>query len=444
MELKLYNSIAALLLFCVGFVHGQQNFTIQEAVNFAIDKSAQTKLNQLNLAKADAQIKEYRAIGLPQLKGSVNYQYFIDLPTSLLPAEIFGGPPGTFAEIQFGLKNSLNAGLEFNTLIFDGSFFTGLRAQKIYKDLVYKQDDQTKYEIRKTVTKAYLGVLIAQRNKSIIEKNIENLEKTLRETEVFFENGFVEKLDVSRLQLSYDNLYTEIDRIDRIIDLSKNLLKFQMSYPIDQAIELTQSLDDLADAVFMDQVNMEEKFDVSKRPEFGVLEVTENLNELNIEALQRGYLPSLVGFANYQSAIQRNNLFDGEEPGFFPTTIVGLALSVPIWDSYSRKSQIQQAKVDLEIAQVQKSEFERAVNLEVINARLNYQNAFTNVNNSKRNETLANEIYKTTQIKFKEGVGSSLELSQAEQNLYGAQANYINALYELVVAKTDLDLAIGK
>lgn len=438
-----YRILTGILLLVSLGANAQEAFTIDQAVEFAVANSAQTQIKQLELAKADAQIKEFRATGLPQLNGSVNYQHFLNLPTSLLPAEIFGGEAGTFAEVQFGLSNNLTAGAELSTLIFDGSFFTGLKAQRIYKDLIYKQTDQSEFEIKKNVTKAYLGVIIAERNKKILEKNVENLEKTLSETEVIFENGFAEKLDVSRLQLSFDNLNTEITRIDRLINLSKNVLKFQMNYPMEKPIVLSESLDDLADLVFMEEVDLDSKIDISKRPEFGVLAVGEQLNELNIEALRRGYLPSLVGFANAQTAIQRNNLFNEDEPGFFPTTIVGLALSVPIWDSFSKRSKIQQAKVDLEIAKVQKSEFERAVNLEVYNARLNYENSMNQVNSRKRSENLANEIYKTAQIKFKEGVGSSLELVQAEQNLYSAQANYASALYDLVVAKTDLDLALG-
>lgn len=423
---------------------GQETYSIDESVNYAIKNSAQTRLNQLDLTKAEAQIKEYRATGLPQLKGSVNYQHFINLPTSLLPAEIFGGPAGTFAEIKFGLKNSLNSGLELNSLIFDGSFFTGLRAQKIYRELVFKQAEQSEFEIKNNVTKAYLGVLIAERNKNIIEKNLENLEKTLEETKIFFENGFLEKLDVSRLQLSFDNLSTEIGRIDRIINLSKNLLKFQMNYPLDKDITLSETLDDLVDKVIIAKVDLNEPLDINNRPEYAVIETGEKLNELNIEAMKKGYLPSLIGFANYQTAIQRNNLFNNDEPAFFPTTIVGLGLSIPIWDSYAKRSKIQQAQVDLEITRVQKSEFERGVSLQVYNAKLNYENALNTVNNTKRNENLALEIYNTSQIKFKEGIGSSLELGQAEQNLYAAQANYINALYELVVAKTDLDISLGK
>lgn len=439
-----FNTLLLVIILGASTANSQDAYSVEDAIRYAVENSAQTKLNQLEQTKADAQIKEFRATGLPQLKGSINYQHFLDLPTSLIPAQVFGGQEGEFIEAQFGLSNSLNAGLELNTLIFDGSFFTGLRAQKFYKDLVYKQGDQTKYEIRKNVTKAYLAVLIAQRNKSIIEKNIENLENTLTETVAFYDNGFVEKLDVDRLQLSFDNLSTEINRIDRMIELAKNVLKFQMNYPIEKEIELTESLDDLADKVFLEPVNLDEPVNISKRPELAVADMGAKLNELNIEALKRGYLPSLVGFANYQNVLQRNNLFDSDEPGFFPTTIVGLALNVPIWDSFSRRSKIQKAKVDLEVARVQKSELERAINMEVYNARLTYQNALANMNNTKRNQALADDIYRTTKIKFKEGVGSSLEISQAEQNLYSAQANYINALYDLVVAKTDLDIALGK
>jgi outer membrane protein TolC len=217
-----------------------------------------------------------------------------------------------------------------------------------------------------------------------------------------------------------------------------------MNYPLENPIALSESLDDLADLVFVDEVDLNATVDISQRPEFGVLEVTEQLNELNVEVLKKGYLPSLVGFANAQTQIQRNNLFDSDAPGFFPTTLVGLALQVPIWDSFNKKHKIQQARVDVELAKIQKDEFQRAVSLEVYNARLNYENAMNQVSSRKRSENLANEIYNTAKIKFQEGVGSSLELVQAEQNLYSAQANYASALYDLVVAKTDLDLALGK
>ncbi|WP_235297851.1 TolC family protein [Portibacter marinus] len=433
----------ACIALCIS-MFAQEQFNIEEAVQYAVENSAQTKINALELAKAEAQIKEYRATGLPQVNGTIDYQHFINLPTSLLPAEFFGGAPGTFAEVQFGLKNSVNAGASLNTLLFDGSFFTGLKAQRIYKDLIYKQANQSEYQIKKSVTQAYLGVVIAQRNKRILEKNIENLEKTLNETTIIYENGFAEKLDVSRLQLSFDNLNTELQRVERLINLSKNLLKFQMNYPLEMPIILTESLDDLADKVFLKPIDLDAPIDISNRPEYSVIQVGEQLNDLNIEALRRGYYPSLVGFASAQTALQRNNLFDEDEPGFFPTTIVGLSLSVPIWDSFSRSAKIQQAKVDQEITQVEKAEFERAVNLEVYNARLSYENAMNSVGSSKRAETLAREIYQTAQIKFQEGVGSSLELTQAEQNLYNAQANYATALYDLVVAKSDLDLALGQ
>lgn len=444
MNWKTFRFTISLLLLLAELSIGQEVFSIKEAVEFGIANSPQTSRNQLELAKAEAQIKEYRSTGLPQVNGRINYQHFLNLPVSLLPAEIFGGPAGTFAEIQFGLKNSVTGGVELNQLIFDGSFFTGLKAQRIYRDLVYKQADQTEFEIQKNITKAYLGVIIAERNRRILEKNIDNLEKTLDETTIIYENGFAEKLDVSRLQLSYDNLNTELVRIDRLINLSKNILKFQMNYPLEKPISLSESLDDLADLVFLNEVDLDANVDITERPEYAVLEVTEELNQLNVEVLKKGYLPSLVGFANAQTQIQRNNLLDEDAPGFFPTTIVGLALSVPIWDSFTKKHKIQQAKVDVELAKIQKHEFERAVTLEVYNARLNYENAMNQVSSRKRSESLANEIYNTAKIKFQEGVGSSLELVQAEQNLYSAQANYASALYDLVVAKTDLDLALGK
>lgn len=437
---------ATLFLFTfVWQMNGQESFDLASAVQYGLEHNATTKIDQLELVKANAQIREYISIGLPKISGSANLQHFIDIPTSLLPASFTDptAPPNTFTELQFGLKNNLSAGIDVSTLVFDGSFFTGLKAQKMYRELIIKQANTTDFEIKKNITKAYLSVLITEKNKEQLDKNLKLIQKSLDETKVLFDNGFVEKLDVDRLTLSYDNLNAELDKMARFSDMTENILKFQMSFPLNQEIVLSESLDDMVDLVLTEKIDLEGPIEVSKRPEYETIEITEKLNDININAMRNGYLPSLSAFGSYQASLQRNDLFDNDQPGFLPTTVVGLALNVPIWDGNTRNSQIQMAKVDRELVTVQKQEFERAVTMEVMNARIQYENAKSSVNNAKRSESLANSIYETSQIKFREGVGSSLELTQAESELFSAQSNYINALYELVDAKADLDFAFG-
>ena len=422
---------------------GQNSFSMDEAVEFAIQNSNQLKLEQINVAEADAQILNYKAIGIPKLNGEVAYQYFIDLPTSLIPGEFFGGQPGEFAEVQFGTKNNLNASLNFNTLVFDGSFFVGLKAQRLYKELIRKQANQSESAIKVNVSKAYLAALISGENIRIFQQNVQNLEKTLDETNKIYQEGLVEKLDVDRLQLMLGNLKVDLENITRLSELSKNILKFQMGFPLDQEIELKDDVKILLGQIQLEPINPNLKEDIANRPEWSTMETAEMLNNIEIKSIQAGYFPSIYGFAVHSQSLQRNDLFNDEEVGFLPTTITGLTLNVPIFDGLDKRSRIQKAKLSLERTKVRKEIFEHRFDLEVRNSKLATINARESLENRSAMISLAESILNTAKIKYREGVGSSLEITQAESELYQAQANYISALYDLLVAKVDLDKAVG-
>ena len=422
----------------------QGNYTLEEAVDYAIKNNGNMRIEQLKMLDADGQIKEFKSIGLPKLNANIDYNRNIQIPVSVVPAEFFGGMVGEFAEVQFGTKNTLTGNLQLSALLFDGTYLIGLKAQRVYKDLVSKQIDLKEYEIKSNVIKAYLAVLIAEKNISIIDNNINNLSNLLSETKAVYENGFAEKLDVDRLELSLNNLNTNKENIVRLIELSKNLLKFQMGYPFEEDITLTDNFDVAVGKATVEKIDLAEEIDVNNRPEFKTLEMQEELQKMNLRVIKAGYYPNLVGFISHSQSLQRNKLFNGDEPGLLPATIAGLSLKVPLFDGNEKKGSFQRGQVALETVQIQKEEFSRAMSLQVMNARVSYINAEENVQATKNSLDLSERIYNTTKIKYTEGVGSSIEVSQAEQELYAAQANYINALYDLVTAKSDLEIALGK
>jgi len=309
---------------------------------------------------------------------------------------------------------------------------------------VSKQLNQSEVTVRENVTKAYLSALIAARNREIVSKNISNLEKTLSDVRATYEEGFAEKLDVDRLELSLSNLQNELESLEGVIELNYNLLKFQMGYPVEQDITLTDDIDVLiGESLVNSQVLLDEELDPMQRAEYQVLEGGEKLNEMDIRRIRSGYYPSLYAFGSYSQSLFRNDLFDSEANGWLPAAVVGATLNIPIFDGFMKSAQIDQAQIELEKTQLQKSEFVRTANMQVMNARISYRNALRNVDNLQASLDLAEQIYETTQIKFREGVGSSVEVSQAEADLYAAQGNYITALYDLLVARTDLEVALG-
>lgn len=441
------------ILFVALFVHGHiclfgqatDVFSLSESIQYANENSSVVKTSNLQIESAKAQVLEYKSIGIPKANIGVDYNYYLQLPTQLIPADAFllpGMPPpqDKYLEAQFGTKNNLNLSFNLNTLIFDGSYFVGLRAANGLLRLTRKQAEYEQYEIKDQITKAYLAVLLVEESNLIIDRNINNLLSLFEETNALWQNGLVERLDVDRLSLSLSNLNQEKEILQRQLDLAKTALKFQMNYPLDANITLSDSLESLLVSI---TDRSADGLDINNRLEKQIMDQNLYLNELNTKRFKAGYVPTLRAFALHQQTLQRDDLFDGDAPGFFPATILGVQLNVPVFDGMEKTAKIRKSKIDEELIKIQISDFERSVELQVRNAKTNLSNAKARLATQKENETLAQKILNTTMIKYKEGVGSSLEISQAEQELYRTQSAKITALYELIVAKTELEKALG-
>lgn len=443
-------------------LHAQESFTLEEAVQYALKESQNIKLSQADIGIANAQIKEYKAQGIPQINGSANYNYFLAIPTQILP-DFLGPavdgrllsydlidpsqvtpPSGAGLPAQFGTRNIVTVGAEASFMLFDAAFFSGLKAVSKAKDLAQKEFEQTEFEIRQNITQAYMLVAYTQKNKTFIDKNLNNIRETRRETQALLNNGFVEQLDLDRLDLSYQNLEIEQEKLDRMLQVAVNLLKFQMDYPLEEEILLTDDLDDLEEKF---QLTSEEigtnTYQYNNRPEYNTIEAGRLLNQLQIENIRSGYYPALRGVASYSAQLFRNDLFNADEGGWFPNSFVGASLSIPIYDGSRRKAQIQQAKLELEKVNVQKRIFERSMDLEVANARENLRNAQSTLTSREKTLSLAERIFETTKIKYQEGVGGTVEMSQAERELYNAQSAYTEGIYDVLNARFDLKKALG-
>ena len=441
---------------------GQTNFSLEEAVQYALKNSTQVKLNQLNIIDADAQVMEYKSIGLPKVSADIDYQHFFAIPTTILPdffspaidgrlvyyklldSNRVDEPSDRGFPARFGRSNSLSGGIGVNTILYDPSFFVGLKASKLYRELATRQNAVSDITIRQSVAKAYLGALIALKSKTILDQNIVTLDKITRETQIIQSKGFAEQLDVDRLSLSLQTLQLEAEKVIRMSEITANVLKMQMGYPMDENITLTDDLDALVGRLKVDDVDLVSGYRADQRPEFRSMQLAEELSKIRLKTIKLRAYPTVNGFANLAYGTQTNNLFDANETLWFPTAIAGFKIHVPIFDGFNRKAQYQRASIELDKLRLQMQEFERGMQLEVTTARITVNNARTTLDASKRNLDLAQRIYDQSQLKFKGGVGSSLEINQAETSFIQAQSSYINALYTLLVAKTDLDKALGK
>lgn len=417
----------------------QQTMKLDDAINYALNNSFTIKNARLNLEDARQRMIETRAIGLPQISGEASFRRYLKVPVNLLPEEFF--PPNTPAEnrqVSFLQNNNFTASATLNTMLFNGSFFVALEAAKAYKTYAAIEYQTKEKDIKNNVTDAFLPVLLLQENIGIFEKNIANLMQVLFETKELYAAGFAEQLDVDRLELSLSNLKVERDNLIKNKENVLAVLKFTMNYPATEPIDIDGDL--ATELLKYDSKLNNANLELSNRPDVALVDEAVHLSSLNIKNYQSGYLPSLYGFLSGQYDYQGNT----KEDGFWaPTALVGVQLSVPIFDGFGKKAKIQRAKLDLEKARNQQTQMLQGIEMEVKNAKNSLQGAKERLMEREKNMSLAERIYQTTQVKYKEGVGSSLEVSQAEQALYASQSNLIQAKYDLLVAKVALAKALG-
>lgn len=428
-----------------GIAQETVRLSLDDAVNYAWQNSNEMKNAQINIIDAEERIIENRAIGIPKLNGTVDYQRYLQVPVQVLPEPfvdlISALNPGqeVSREAAFFLRNNFSAGLNLDALLFDGTYLTALKASRVYRDYVARDYDVKRREVRNQVIDVYLPVLLLAENLEILSKNRGNLEQLLKETRALYEEGFAEQLDVDRLALSLANLQVEQENLERQRDAALNVLKFTLNADQELDFVVEEDLESLATEVAPEL--MSGTLNYQARPEVQYVEKGIELADLNIEQYKMGYYPTLRGFMSYSQTRQWNT----EEDAFWaPAAVVGVTLNVPIFDGWDKKAKIERAKLTREINQNQQNTLIRSIELEVTNARAAYTTALKSLEAQQRNLELAERIYNTTQIKYREGVGSSLEVNQAEQSLYTAQGNQIQALYNVAVAKYDLLTALGQ
>lgn len=443
MKNKLWLQIGLLCIFTFTIsVNKAQQYSLEEAQNFAVEHSYQAQTADLEVEKSQRKVKETISTGLPQVNATANYQNYLELPRQLVPAEFFGGNEGEFAEVVFGTEQQMGFDLRATQLLFDGSYFVGLQASKVYLELSKNDQRKTETEIKQMVTQAYGNVLVTEENIEILKQNMKNLQSNLEETKALYESGFAEEQDSDQLELLLANAKNAYEQAIRQKDISRNQLKFMMGINIATKIELTDDLD----AITVENSNedfLSNDFDVTTHIDYKVLNTQERASALLLKQQKSTYLPKLSAFASYQQNSYSNQFNFFDDSRWFPTEVVGLNFSMPIFSSLGRNQRVQQAKIEMQQLGVAKKQVEQKLLVELEAAKSEYTFALRQYQTAKDNLTLAERIYNKTEIKYNEGVSSSMELTQANNQLLDTQGNYINASLQLINAKSTLDKALN-
>jgi outer membrane protein len=416
--------------------------TVAQASDFAKKNNVQVKNAILNLRVQEQVNRGITSAALPNLSGNANVTDNLKIPTQLLPGEFFGQPPGSFVPVKFGTKYTATAGLALNQLLFDGQVFIGLQARRTSLDFQQKNIEVTEETIKKNIHKIYYQLVVAKTQITLLDANIERLNKLSFDTKEIYKNGFAEKLDVDKLEVQMANLQTMKQKALTAIDGGYLGLKVLMGMPLKDSLVL---IDSITDQKLKEGLLDEGKYEYTNRKDFQYLTLAKNLREFNVRRYKLSYLPSLSFSANTSYNAQRSKFdFTHKSGTWFPATFISFRLNVPIFDGYAKAASLQQAKLELEQSQNILDNQKLVIDNDVQQAQLSYRTSISTIDFQKKNMVLAEQVYTQTKKKYESGLGSNTEISAAQTELVQAQTNYISALYDAIVAKVDYMAAIGK
>lgn len=420
-----------------------QQFSLDEAIGYAMKNSYLLKNAQHDIELAQKEVWKTITTGLPQVNGTANYNMFLDLPVSLIPGEFFGEEPGTYVPVKFGQDYNSDYGFTVSQQIFDGSYIVAVGSSKIYLNLAKHAAEKAGIDIREAVAQAYYMALIGMQNKQIMEGNLVNSSKLLKETEAYFNNGFREEMDVDQMRILVKNAENEVLKAEREITVAKVVLKFTMGYPMDEDIELSDSLETYL--MPLTNESQVQGFDVTGHIDYRIAATNLQVSEKLLKLEKVAFLPALNGFYSYSKTAYGNeaNLFRSSV-SWFPSSLIGLQLTVPLFTSGQRILDVGQAKIEVEKASNQQRLAETTLQKDYLTAAAEMETAREKYSNDVENHHLAERILRKTKIKFSNGLISSTELSQLESQYLETYGAYVASVMQLLQADLQLKKALGK
>jgi outer membrane protein len=439
----MFRLLTTILLFASIMGYSQQknsySFSLEEAINFALDSNYAAINAQRDVVAALKQKWETTATGLPQISAGVDYRNNLKQPVTLVPGEFFGGEPGTFEPVIFGVPQTMTATATLNQLLFDGSYIVALQASKTFLEFSRNMEQKTNSMIRREVVNAYGNVLLSRENIEILKSNRATLDKNLRETTEIFKNGLAEEEDVEQLQITLTNVEIQLNNAKRVLELSQQLFNITLGIDLNSRVTLTDSLDKLI-AENIDLQLLSTDLTLEDNIDYRIANNFTEQRRLELKLERYKALPTLSAFVNYGTQANSETFtFLDSDQRWFQSSIAGVSLQVPIFSSLGRRARTQRAEIAFEQAKTEFDEMVQKIKLEANSAKNNYQFAIEKYENSKSNLNLAGRIEQKNQIKFFEGLSGSFELRQAQLQLYAAQQEYLQAMLDVIVQKAELE-----
>ena len=434
---KIKQMLIVLLIFTVGISNlGAQepiNLSLKEAVKMAFERNTNILNSKLDLQIAQKKIKETVAIGLPHIDIKSAYTFLPKVPTLsfAMPGSDPNAPPAE--PIELGVKHNVTTDLVASQLIFNGAYLVGLQATKVYYNLSVQNDEKARLDVKESVINNYQMIQLAEESLNILKQNLENVLKTQYEISEMYKQGFMEKTDVDQLEVTANIIRNSINQVESNLDMAYRLLKIQLGIEEATAIKLADSTETYESLILTSNQLITAEFELEKNIEYKMVETSKQIAQLNLKLEKSAFLPVINGFYTHTAKLNAP-AFD-----FAPRDIFGVNLNMPIFASGQRKAIIGQKKLELEKTENTRKLVSNSLIMQANQLQNDVKIKVERYKNQKLSKELSDDIYSRTLEKYRQGMATSLDLMNSQNQFLTNLTNYYQYLFDLQGAMTKLE-----
>ena len=441
-KMKLKELIFLILITSNFSLLAQKPLTLKECIKYSLTNNSNIKIANYDVDISQKKITEQLGSYLPQINASGELDDNLKLTTQLMPAEMMGGTPGTYFPVKFGNKYSMSGGVQLTQKLYDPTSLLMIKTAKINKNISELTQQQTSELTEYNISLVYYQTLVIQMQMNVLKSTLLASEKSLKSIELKYNNGMAKKIDVDKIRVSYNNTKSQLEQAELSYSQSLNTLKYNMGMPVDSTMILADTTINASYDMFI--VDTLTKFQIDNVFDYQLKKTNISLMQLDKKTKVSAFLPSLSFFGNYNfNAMRQEFTFFDADKDWYPSSGIGIKLTIPIFDGLQRNSKLAQSELNIKIANENLLLTEQSIKVDISNYKIQYQNALDNIEREKENLDLAESVYKNTQLEYQQGAGSTLDLIQSESSYLVAQNNYYNKLLNLYIARIEFEKAKG-
>ena len=439
--IKIVLSISFLLCVTPRFVLSQsktdsllQKATLADCIQYALKNQPLVRQATIDQEITENDIKTRLADWYPQLNFSYAIQHFLELPTNFIP-----DANGVKRAVRFGQKNTSSVGVTLAQSIFNPDLLLANRTVRDVRSQAAQTTTSNKINVVVEVSKAYYDVLLTMKQAEVLNENIVRLERSLQDAYNQYQGGIVDKIDYKRAQISLNNTRADQKRTRDLADAKFVYLKQVMGYPTNQTIDVVYDSLQMESDVFMDTL---QRVQYGNRIESQLLQTQQNLLQANLRYTKWSYLPTVGATGSYTPTFQNDQLSNLYNSAY-PSSFIGMQVTLPIFQGNKRNYRIREANLQLTRLKWDVTALNNQIDSEYASALAAYKGSLAQWRALKENLVLAEDVYNTLRLQYAAGIKTYLDVVIAETDLRTAQLNYLNALYEVLSGKLDMQKALG-